>query len=165
MCFFARSIPVLEYVCPACGARYTTLQAAQLIDFADGEFHCENCASVLRSSRDGAADGGEGARQQRLKAAKLLQARCVLFCPKYRKSSIFQRQECYNAPAARLHVSKASTVFFPREGIVFASSVVHLSPKLISAGALRRVVALVPAVGFTGIHKEDNVCQRCIDSN
>ncbi|KAK9902066.1 hypothetical protein WJX75_003064 [Coccomyxa subellipsoidea] len=67
------SIPVLEYVCPACGARYTTLQAAQLIDFADGEFHCENCASVLRSSRDGAADGGEGARQQRLKAAKLLQ--------------------------------------------------------------------------------------------
>lgn len=165
MCVFARSIPVLEYVCPACGARYTTLQAAQLIDFADGEFHCENCASVLRSSRDGAADGGEGARQQRRKAAKLLQARWVLFWPKFRKSSISRRQECYNVPAARLQFSSASTGFFPKEGIVLASSVVHLSAKLISAGALRRIVAVVPAVGFTGIHKEDKVCQRYIDSN
>jgi hypothetical protein len=80
------------------------------------------------------------------------------------KSSISRRQEGYNVPAARLHFSSASTVFFPREGIVFASSVVCLSPKLISAGALRRFVAVVPAVRFTVIHREDNVCQRCIDS-
>ncbi|CAL8465978.1 g5514 [Coccomyxa elongata] len=68
------SNPVLEYVCPSCGARYTTLQAASLINFSDGEFHCEHCDSVLRSGRDeGAAGGGEGARQLRLKATKLLQ--------------------------------------------------------------------------------------------
>lgn len=74
----ARSNPVLEYVCPSCGARYTTLQAASLINFSDGEFHCEHCDSVLRSGRDdGAAGGGEGARQLRLKATKLLQACAV----------------------------------------------------------------------------------------
>ncbi len=80
-CSHACSNPVLEYVCPSCGARYTTLQAASLINYSDGEFHCEHCDSVLRSGRDdGAANGGEGARQLRLKATKLLQA-CPLHTP------------------------------------------------------------------------------------
>ena len=52
------SKPVLEYACPGCGARYTTLQAAYLIDFADGQFHCEACGAVLLAAEDAAA--GEG---------------------------------------------------------------------------------------------------------
>jgi hypothetical protein len=74
------SKPVLEYACPGCGARYTTLQAAYLIDFADGQFHCEACGAVLLAAEDAAAGGGnaaggEGARQERLRATKALQAR------------------------------------------------------------------------------------------
>ena len=81
-----RSEPVLEYACPGCGTRYNTLQAAYLIDFTDGQFHCEACSTVLTSveeasggAKSGGA-GGEGARQERLKATKALQVQKSLFC-------------------------------------------------------------------------------------
>ena len=73
-CHAAPSKPVLEYACPGCGARYDTLQAAYLIDLADGQFHCERCGAVLASAEDArSGGGGEGARQERLRATKALQ--------------------------------------------------------------------------------------------
>ncbi|KAK9822848.1 hypothetical protein WJX81_003226 [Elliptochloris bilobata] len=70
--------PVQEYACPACGARYTSLQALSLIDRADGLFHCEACRTVLVDAEDpggGDGGGGEGARRERLAEAKALQAK------------------------------------------------------------------------------------------
>ena len=78
---------MLEYACPGCGARYDTLQATYLIDFADGQFHCEHCGSVLASAEDAKSGGGEGARQERLKATKALQVRDCSGKPTF--SSIF----------------------------------------------------------------------------
>lgn len=71
-----RSQPVLEYTCPKCGAHYNTLQASALIDFRDGQFHCEHCQSVLITSE--ASDGtqnSQSARRERLRAMKELQVR------------------------------------------------------------------------------------------
>lgn len=68
------SQPVLEYTCPKCGATYTTLQASALIDFRDGQFHCEHCQTVLITAE--AFDGtqsSQSARRERLKAMKELQ--------------------------------------------------------------------------------------------
>ncbi|CAL5228299.1 g11405 [Coccomyxa viridis] len=70
------SQPVLEYTCPKCGATYTTLQASALIDFRDGQFHCEHCQTVLITAE--AFDGtqsSQSARRERLKAMKELQVR------------------------------------------------------------------------------------------
>ena len=67
---------MLEYSCPKCGAHYNTLQASALIDFRDGQFHCEHCQSVLVTTE--ASDGAQGslsARRERLKAMKELQVR------------------------------------------------------------------------------------------
>jgi hypothetical protein len=96
----ARSKPVLEYMCPGCGARYDTLQAAYLIDFADGQFHCEACGAVLASAEDARSGrGGEGARQERLRATKALQAGVVvlLFPPGHPC-----RKRLHAVPALRL---------------------------------------------------------------
>lgn len=70
---------MLEYSCPKCGAHYNTLQAAALIDFADGQFHCEHCQSVLVTSEafDGQL-GSHSARRERLKAMKELQVQNLL---------------------------------------------------------------------------------------
>ncbi len=65
--------PVQEYKCPACGARYNTLQALSLIDPSDGLFHCEACRAVLVDEEPGGGGGGEGARGARLAEAKALQ--------------------------------------------------------------------------------------------
>ena len=68
------SQPVLEYTCPKCAATYTTLQASALIDFRDGQFHCEHCQTVLITAE--ASDGTQSshsARRERLKAMKELQ--------------------------------------------------------------------------------------------
>ena len=73
-----RSQPVLEYSCPKCGATYTTLQASTLIDFRDGQFHCEHCQSVLVTSE--ASDGtqsSQSARRERLKAMRELQVQLL----------------------------------------------------------------------------------------
>ena len=74
-----------EYACPACGARYTSLQALSLIDMSDGLFHCEVCRSVLADAEDGGGGdggggggGGDGGRRERLAEAKALQARRVI---------------------------------------------------------------------------------------
>ena len=67
------SQPVLEYSCPRCGAIYNTLQAAALIDFQDGQFHCENCATVLVTAEAAEGVGDASARRERLKAMKDLQ--------------------------------------------------------------------------------------------
>ncbi len=71
--------PVQEYVCPACGERYTSLQALTLIDMSDGLFHCEVCSMVLADAEDaGGGDGGGGGdsgRKERLAEAKALQVR------------------------------------------------------------------------------------------
>ena len=69
------SQPVLEYSCPRCGAIYNTLQAAALIDFRDGQFHCEHCASVLVTAEAADGVGDASARRERLKAMKELQVR------------------------------------------------------------------------------------------
>ena len=65
---------MLEYTCPKCAATYTTLQASALIDFRDGQFHCEHCQTVLITAE--ASDGTQGshsAGRERLKAMKELQ--------------------------------------------------------------------------------------------
>ena len=71
------SQPVLEYSCPKCGAAYNTLQASALIDFRDGQFHCEHCQAVLVTAEAADAPGGQSAsaRRERLKAMRELQAR------------------------------------------------------------------------------------------
>ena len=80
-----------EYACPACGARYTSLQALSLIDMSDGLFHCEVCRTVLADAEDGGAEGGggggDGGRRERLAEAKALQVGhsalatcCLLLC-------------------------------------------------------------------------------------
>ena len=40
-------VSIMTYQCPACGASYTSLQAASLIDMASGVFRCEDCRGVL----------------------------------------------------------------------------------------------------------------------
>ena len=40
-------ISIMIYQCSACGASYTSLQAASLIDMASGVFRCEDCRGVL----------------------------------------------------------------------------------------------------------------------
>ena len=71
------SQPVLEYTCPKCGATYNTLQASALIDFRDGQFHCEHCQTVLVTAEAAGAQGGQSAsaRRERLKAMRELQVR------------------------------------------------------------------------------------------
>ena len=72
-----RSQPVLEYSCPRCGAAYNTLQASALIDFRDGQFHCEHCRAVLVAAEALGAQGGQStsARRERAKAMRELQVR------------------------------------------------------------------------------------------
>ena len=68
---------MLEYSCPNCGAAYNTLQASALIDFRDGQFHCEHCQAVLVTAEAADAPGGHSAsaRRERLKAMRELQVR------------------------------------------------------------------------------------------
>ena len=72
-----RSQPVLEYSCPQCEAAYNTLQASALIDFRDGQFHCEHCRAVLVAAEAAGAQGGQStsARRERAKAMRELQVR------------------------------------------------------------------------------------------
>lgn len=41
------SVSIMMYQCPSCGAEYTSLQAASLIDIEHGVFRCEDCSTVL----------------------------------------------------------------------------------------------------------------------
>ena len=65
---------VLQYKCPRpdCQATYNTLQANQLINFTDGELHCEICNSVLDQDFGDNVVGNETLRKERNKAAKAL---------------------------------------------------------------------------------------------
>jgi len=38
---------IMTYQCPSCGAEYSSLQAASLIDIENGVFRCEDCQGVL----------------------------------------------------------------------------------------------------------------------
>ena len=40
-------VSIMTYQCPACGASYTSLQAASLIDMSSGVFRCEDCKGML----------------------------------------------------------------------------------------------------------------------
>ena len=41
------SVSIVTYQCPSCGAHFSSLQAASLIDPMEGVFRCEECQSVL----------------------------------------------------------------------------------------------------------------------
>jgi len=41
------SVSIMTYQCPSCGAQFSSLQAASLIDMDSGVFRCEECKSVL----------------------------------------------------------------------------------------------------------------------
>ena len=41
------AVSIMTYQCPNCGAEYSSLQAASLIDMEYGVFRCEDCQSVL----------------------------------------------------------------------------------------------------------------------
>lgn len=41
------SVSIVTYQCPSCGARFSSLEAASLIDPIEGVFRCEECHSVL----------------------------------------------------------------------------------------------------------------------
>jgi len=60
-----------EFVCPTCQRTYTTLHAAVLIK-ADGQFHCEEDASVLELGGGGVGGDGES-RRERTKRVKAKQ--------------------------------------------------------------------------------------------
>ena len=82
-----------EYACPACGARYTSLQALTLIDMSDGLFHCEVCRTVLADAEDGGGGdgggGGDSGRKERLAEAKSLQVRQTT-CADQSKTNFFK---------------------------------------------------------------------------
>eukprot|EP00884_Botryococcus_braunii_P006430 jgi/Botrbrau1/15789/Bobra.4_1s0140.1 len=68
--------PVQEYMCPGCAATYNTLQAMDLIDPRDGDFHCQICASVLAPLLDGqGTTGDDAARRERKKRMRELQVK------------------------------------------------------------------------------------------
>lgn len=70
--------PLQEYVCPGCGVTYNTLQAVDLIDPKDGEFHCQICGQILAPLLDGqGAAGDDAARRERKKRMRELQ---VVLC-------------------------------------------------------------------------------------
>ncbi len=59
------------YACPSCHATYTSLDAAHLMDFTTGAFHCEHCGSELRHTfGGGGVMGDEGARRKHVAAMK-----------------------------------------------------------------------------------------------
>ena len=39
--------PLQRYVCPGCGESYSSMDAANLLDFATGELRCRECKCVL----------------------------------------------------------------------------------------------------------------------
>jgi transcription initiation factor TFIIE subunit alpha len=49
-----------RYLCPRCGAQYSSLDASALVDFATGIFKCEDCGGELREHVEGPA-GAAGA--------------------------------------------------------------------------------------------------------
>lgn len=70
-----RRNPLQDYVCPGCGVTYNTLQAVDLIDPKDGEFHCQICGQILAPLLDGqGAAGDDATRRERKKRMRELQA-------------------------------------------------------------------------------------------
>lgn len=70
----ADSKPLQGYSCPGCGASYSSMDAPRLLDFATGEFHCEDCNTGLVQLFAGGQTGDDAERRRRREASRALLA-------------------------------------------------------------------------------------------